>query len=163
MRVIILLLATNCMGEIIKCPDGIWREGSCTESTKPAVKPTVDSDLSERRRIYTDLDLEAFRARRDGRGDIDLSKAKEDCLGESAKLETCRATVSEVFEKIKPLPTPIVQVVDQSIESTQVIVVNEENNFVRPTRRPTYPTEVPYSRPTEKPKKYKTLRGGASN
>lgn len=151
------------MAEIIKCPDGIWREGSCTESIKPAVKPTIDKDLSERRRIYTDLDLEAFRARRDGREDIDLSQAKEACLGESANLDTCRATVEAAFDRIKPIPTPVVQVVDQSVESTQVIVVNEENNFVRPTKRPHYPTEVPYSRPTEKLKNHKSLRGGATN
>lgn len=159
MRLIMLLLASTCLAEVVKCPDGIWREGDCSNRPQES-RPTIDSDLSERRRIYTDLDLEAFRARRDGRGNVDLSKAREDCLGENAKLETCKATVNAELDKIKIVPTPIVQVVDQSVETTQVIVVNEENNYIRPTRRPE-PTNPPhYVKPTEVPKKHRSLRGG---
>lgn len=160
MRLIILLLVSLCLAEVIKCPDGVWREGDCSSKPREA-RPTIDSDLSERRRIYTDLDLEAFRARRDGRGDVDLSKAREDCLSEKATLETCKATVNAELDKIKSVPTPILQLVDQSVETTQVIVVNEENNYIRPTSRPE-PTKPPhYVKPTEVPKKHSSLRGRA--
>lgn len=157
MRWFFIFIPAICFGEIIKCPDGVWREGDCSRKSEARTK--VSPDLAERRRVFTDLDLEAFRARRDGRGDVDISKAREDCLGEKATLDTCRNTVDSIYEKLKPLPTPVVQVVDQSIESTKVIVINEENNYIRPTKA----SPTPYSRPTELPINSRSLSGKVSN
>jgi len=94
------------MAQISAC-NGIWTNKPCEKETTTNKKSTqssaVDETLTERRRLYTDVDLETFRARRDGRGDISITSARDACIGETPSLELCRKETSTILEKLQSL------------------------------------------------------------
>lgn len=156
--IISLILTSPAFAEIYNC-NGVWTDKPCSNpsATKPTVAPSAPSTtptagsfseernetFSERRKLFTDADLEAFRARRDGKGNIRLDEAREVCLAPKGDLALCRQLVFAILEKIqllpaKPTAAPVGNT-ENSNNNTQVVVINENNDIDINNRDNRYP------------------------
>lgn len=143
-----LLFAPPAIAEIYNC-NGVWTDKPCSSQSanQPKVVPSAPSPtpttvsvsdernetFAERRKLFTDADLEAFRARRDGKGNIRLDEARDVCLAPKGDLATCRQMVFAILEKIqllsaKPTAAPVGNT-ENSNNNTQVIVINENTDI----------------------------------
>lgn len=159
------LLSSPAFSEIYNC-NGVWTDKPCNKlSDKPTPPPTAsapestpsssqdrDETFAERRKLFTDADLEAFRARRDGKGNIPLDEARDVCLAPKGDLSLCRKLVYAILEKIQLLqPKPTAAQInnnEKSNNNTQVVIVNENNNYELKKRH--NPNKDPRKRPVEK-------------
>lgn len=139
---LLLGMTSIAFAEVYKC-DGVWTNKPCTvtptpqtNTALPSPSPQQDRDETffERRKLFTDADLEAFRARRDGKGNVSLDEARDVCLAPRAELSLCRSLVTAIMEKIQALPTKQstpanTPVIDQSNNRTEITIINENTDI----------------------------------
>lgn len=139
----LILIPSTLFAEVSLCR-GVWTSKPCTDSpttSSPTTEVAKDPTFPERRRLYTDVDLETFRARRDGRGDISISSARDVCIGGNPSLELCRKETSLILEKLQTLKRDLEnkkaeteKINDQdknnsAIEENHITIINNTTTF----------------------------------